>query len=146
MYYYLRNRDWDDSMGDTLAKDVMIKRGDRYIIHPKKRIALARLRMLRQGVGALPVVDDDNNLVGIITLRDIDLAGERTGDLFAEDLMTTDVITRSGNTSISEIAETMDRTSIQRIPIIDKDGKLIGLVTQSVVIRSLIAKLKSKSR
>ena len=132
-------------MGDTLAKDVMIRRKDMYTINPKKRIALARLRMLRQGVGALPVVDDDNNLVGIITLRDIDLAGERTNDLFAEDLMTTDVITRGENTSISEIAEAMDRTSIQRIPIIDKDGKLIGLVTQSVVIRSLIAKLKSRS-
>jgi IMP dehydrogenase len=132
-------------MGDTSAKDVMIKRKDMYTINPKKRIALARLRMLRQGVGALPVVDDNNNLVGIITLRDIDLAGERTNDLFAEDLMTTDVITRGENTSISEIAEAMDRTSIQRIPIIDKDGKLIGLVTQSVVIRSLIAKLKSRS-
>jgi len=132
-------------MGDTSAKDVMIKRKDMYTINPKKRIALARLRMLRQGVGALPVVDDDNNLVGIITLRDIDLAGERTNDLYAEDLMTTDVITRGENTSISEIAEAMDRTSIQRIPIIDKDGKLIGLVTQSVVIRSLIAKLKSRS-
>jgi CBS-domain-containing membrane protein len=132
-------------MGNTLAKDVMIKRKDMYTINPKKRIALARLRMLRQGVGALPVVDDDNNLVGIITLRDIDLAGERTNDLFAEDLMTTDVITRGENTSISEIAEAMDQTSIQRIPIISKDGKLIGLVTQSVAIRSLIAKLKSKS-
>lgn len=132
-------------MGDTWAKDVMIKRKDMYIINPKKRIALARLRMLRHGVGALPVVEDDNTLVGIITLRDIDLAGERTNDLFARDLMTTDVITRSGDTSIGEIAETMDQASIQRIPIIDKDGKLIGLVTQSVVIRSLVAKLKSKS-
>ena len=132
-------------MGETLAKDVMIRRKDMYTINPKKRIALARLRMLRQGVGALPVVDDDNNLVGIITLRDIDLAGERTNDLFAEDLMTTDVITRGENTAISEIAEAMDQTSIQRIPIISKDGKLIGLVTQSVAIRSLIAKLKSKS-
>ena len=127
-------------MGDTSAKDVMIKRKDMYTINPKKRIALARLRMLRHGVGALPVVDDDNNLIGIITLRDIDLAGERTNDLFAEDLMTADVITRRGNTSISEIAETMNRAGIQRIPIIDKDGKLIGLVTQSVVIRSFIAK------
>ena len=126
-------------MGDTLAKDVMIKRKDMYTINPKKRIALARLRMLRQGVGALPVVDDDNNLVGIITLRDIDLAGERTNDLYAEDLMTTDVITKDENTSISEIAETMDQTSFQRIPVVDKDGKLIGLVTQSVVIRSMIA-------
>jgi len=132
-------------MGDTLAKDVMIKRKDMYTINPGKRIALARLRMLRQGAGALPVVDDDNNLVGIITLRDIDLAGERTNDLYAEDLMTTDVITRGKNTSISEIAETMDQASIQRIPIVDKDGKLIGLVTQSVVIRSLVATLKSKS-
>jgi len=132
-------------MGDTLAKDVMIKSKDMYTINPKKRIALARLRMLRQGVGALPVVDDDNNLVGIITLRDIDLAGERTNDLYAEDLMTTDVITRGKNTSISEIAKAMDQASIQRIPIVDKDGKLIGLVTQSVVIRSLIATLKSKS-
>jgi len=141
----MRNSDWDDSMDDTSAKEVMIKRKDMYTINPKKRIALARLRMLRHGVGALPVVDDDNTIIGIITLRDIDLVGERTNDLFAEDLMTTDVITRRGNTSISEIAETMDRASIQRIPIIDKDGKLIGLVTQSVVIRSFIAKLKSKS-
>jgi CBS domain-containing protein len=101
--------------------------------------------MLRQGVGALPVVDDDNNLVGIVTLRDIDLAGERTNDLFAEDLMTTDVITRRENALIGEIAETMDRKSIQRIPIIDKNGKLVGLVTQSVIIRSLIAKRMSKS-
>ena len=132
-------------MGDTSAKDVMIKRKDMYTINPKKRIALARLRMLRHGVGALPVVDDDNNLIGIVTLRDIDLAGERTNDLFAEDLMTTDVITRGENTSISEIAETMNRESIQRIPIIDRDGKLVGLVTQSVVIRSFIARLKSKS-
>ena len=132
-------------MDDTSAKDVMIRRKDMYTINPKKRIALARLRMLRHGVGAMPVVDDDNNLIGIITLRDIDLAGERTNDLFAEDLMTTDVITRMGNTSIREIAETMDSASIQRIPIVDKDGKLIGLVTQSVVIRSFIAKLKSKS-
>lgn len=133
-------------MGKTLAKDMMIERKDTYTINPKKRIALARLRMLRQGVGALPVVDDDNNLLGIITLRDIDLAGERTNDLFAEDLMTTDVITRRENASIGEIAETMDRKSIQRIPIIDKDGKLVGLVTQSVVIRSLIANLTPKSR
>ena len=133
-------------MGEMLAKDVMIKREDTYTINPKKRIALARLRMLRQGVGALPVVDDDDKLVGIVTLRDIDLAGEKTNDLFAEDLMTTDVITRGENALISEIAETMDRKSIQRIPIIGKNGKLVGIVTQSVVIRSLIAKARAKRR
>ena len=122
-------------MGDMLAKDVMIRRI--YTIQPKKRIALARLRMLRLSVGALPVVDDDNSLVGIITLRDIDLAGERTYELIVEDLMTTNLITGSENTPIGEIAEIMLQTGIQRIPIIDKDGKLIGLITQTVVIRAV---------
>lgn len=131
-------------MSDTLAEDVMIKRKNVYTINPKKRIALARLRMLRYGVGALPVVDDNDVLVGMLTLRDIDLAGELTNDLFAEDLMSTNLITKSENTSIIEIAETMGESGIQRIPIIDKAGKLVGLVTQSVVIRSLIAKLKSR--
>jgi IMP dehydrogenase len=125
-------------MSDTLAEDVMIKRKNVYTINPKKRIALARLRMLRYGVGALPVVDDNDVLVGMLTLRDIDLAGELTNDLFAEDLMSTNLITKSENTSIIEIAETMGESGIQRIPIIDTAGKLVGLVTQSVVIRSLI--------
>ena len=121
-------------MEEIKAKDVMIK--DIYTINPQKRIALARLRMLRHGLGALPVVDDNNFLVGIITLRDIDLAGERTMELIVEDLMSTKLITGNVNTPISQIAEIMLRTGIQRIPIIDKDGKLIGLITQTVVIRA----------
>ena len=57
-------------MNDILAKDVMLKQV--YTIHYEEKIALARLRMLRKGAGALPVVDDENTLVGIITLRDTD--------------------------------------------------------------------------
>ncbi len=120
-------------MNNIQAKDVMIR--NIYTIHPKKRIALARLRMLRHGLGALPVVDD-GNLLGIITLRDIDLAGDRTYDLIVEDLMTTDLITGNENTSLVEIAEIMLKTGIQRIPIIDDNGKLIGLITQTVVIKA----------
>ena len=120
-------------MESVKVKDVMIRRI--YTIRPEKRIALARLRMLRHGIGALPVVDDDNNLLGIITLRDIDLAGERTYELNVEDLMTTDLVTGSEDTPLIEIAEIMIQTSIQRIPIIEK-GKLIGLITQTNVIKA----------
>ena len=121
-------------MREILAKDVMIKKI--FTIHPKKRVALARLRMLRHGVGALPVIDNNNSLVGIITLRDIDLAGERTLDLKIEDLMATNLITGNADTPIKKIAEIMLETGIQRIPIIDKDKKLIGLITQTIVIRA----------
>lgn len=121
-------------MNNIIAKDVMLTRI--YTIQPTKRVALARLRMLRHGIGALPVVDNDNILVGIITLRDIDLAGERTYDLTVKDLMTNNLITRRENTPLEEIAEIMIQTGLERIPITTNDDKLIGLITQSVVIKA----------
>ncbi|MCK4953477.1 CBS domain-containing protein [Candidatus Bathyarchaeota archaeon] len=121
-------------MNNMLAKDVMLKRI--YTIQPNKRVALARLRMLRHSIGALPVVNNDNTLVGIITLRDIDLAGDRTYELTVDDLMTNNLITRRENTPLNEIAEIMIQTGLERIPITNKDDKLIGLITQSVVIKA----------
>lgn len=124
-----------EGLDKILAEDVMIR--DIYTIDPKNRVALARLRMFRHSIGALPVVDKNKKLIGIITLRDIDLAGNEASALIIEDLMTTKLITGNADTSIIEIAETMLRTGIQRIPIIDGDEKLIGLVTQTAVIRAM---------
>ena len=122
-------------MDHILAKDVMIR--DIYTIHPIQRVALARLRMLRHGVGALPVVDKDNGLQGIVTLRDIDLAGNEAGSLLVEDLMTTQLKTGFEDTPILTIVETMLKTGIQRIPIVDSNNRLIGLITQTTVIRTM---------
>lgn len=128
---------------DTIfAKDVMIR--NIYTIHPNNRVALARLRMLRHGVGALPVIDKEKKLRGIITLRDIDLAGNEASALIVEDLMTTSLITESEDTPITEIAATMLQTGIQRIPIVDADYKLIGLVTQTTIIRAATTWLNQK--
>lgn len=122
-------------MNHVLAKDVMIR--DIYTIHPKQRVALARLRMLRHGVGALPVVDEEHRLEGIVTLRDIDLAGNEAGSLLVVDLMTTKLKTGLEDTPILTIVETMLNTGIQRIPIVDLNNRLIGLVTQTTVIRTM---------
>jgi CBS domain-containing protein len=121
-------------LDEILAKDVMIR--DVYTIHPKNRVALARLRMFRHGIGALPVVGKNNKLTGMITLRDIDLAGNDASSLLVEDLMTTRLLTASEETSISEIVDMMLRTGIQRIPVIDKSGRLIGLMTQTAVMKA----------
>jgi len=118
-----------------LTKDVMIR--DIYTIHPTQRVALARLRMLRHGIGALPVVDKDNRLQGIITLRDIDLAGTEAVSLLVVDLMTTILKTGFADTPILTIVETMLNTGIQRIPIVNSKNRLIGLVTQTTVIRTM---------
>ena len=117
------------------VEDVMIT--EVLTVHPDRRVELARLRMLRYGVGALPVVKKDGTLIGILTLRDIDLAGLDIHELRVKNLMTSELITRKKDALISDVVDIMINTGIQRIPIVDDDNKLIGLVTQATVIRRI---------
>lgn len=125
------------SMKESLAKDIMIK--DLYTIKSSSKVGLARLKMMRHGVGGLPVVNDKETLVGMITLRDIDLAGLDVSNLTVEDLMTTNLVKGNENTTLKQIVELMVKTGVQRIPIVDKKEKLIGLVTQTSVIKHALA-------
>lgn len=124
-------------MDDFLARDIMIK--DVLTIKVGSKVALARLQMMRHGIGGLPVVDKDGTLVGMITLRDIDLAGSDVSNLCIDDLMTRNLIKGYEDTTLKEIVEAMIKTGIQRIPIVDNKGKLIGLVTQTSVIKGALA-------
>jgi IMP dehydrogenase len=107
-----------------------------HVANPNDKIAYARLKMFRHNVGALPVVEADGTLVGIITLRDIDFTGTDVSVLPVKDLMTTDLLVGKEDTTLGEISDIMLKTGIQRVPIIDDKRKLIGLVTQTVVIRA----------
>jgi CBS domain-containing protein len=51
--------------------------------------------------------------------------------------MTTSVVTGGENNTIIEIADIMIQKGIERLPIVDKGGKLLGLITQSVLIRTM---------
>ena len=124
-------------MSDFLAKDIMIK--DVYVIKIGSKVALARLKMMRHGIGGLPVVDENGVVVGMITQRDTALAGADVSHLQVEDLMTEKLIKGHENTTLKEIGETMIKTGIQRIPIVDKKGRLLGLVTQTSVIKATLA-------
>jgi len=122
-------------MCKVLASEIMISKIQ--TIGPEEKVALARLKMLRYGVGALPVVKNDNTLIGMLTLRDINFAGMDVGNLTVMDLMTKDnLITVSETTKLLKIADMMLATGIQRIPVVNHENKLVGLITQSVLIRS----------
>jgi CBS domain-containing protein len=123
-------------MQNILARDVMIK--EVHTIAADKKVAYARLMMLRHNIGALPVVDDNRVVVGIITQRDVDLAGADVSDLIVSDLMTRDLIKAKETTPLRWIVERMIETGIQRIPVVDKSSKLLGLVTQTSVIKAAL--------
>ncbi|MCJ7505147.1 CBS domain-containing protein [Candidatus Bathyarchaeota archaeon] len=123
-------------MSKVAAGDIMIR--NVHTVLEDRKVAFARLMMLRNNIGALPVVDRKNTLVGIVTQRDIDLAGIDTSNLMVSDLMTRTLIKAKETTPLRWIVEQMIKTGIQRIPIVDDKSKLLGLVTQTSVIKAAL--------
>jgi CBS domain-containing protein len=123
-------------MRDIVARDIMLK--GVLTITSERKVAYARLIMLRHNVGALPVVDEANVLLGIITQRDIDLAGADVSDLQVSDLMTRSLVKAKESTTLRWIVEKMIKTGLQRIPVVDEKSKLLGLVTQTTVIKAAL--------
>ena len=120
-------------MSEVKIKEVMIK--NVYTIGLEEKIALARLKMLRYGVHALPVEKEYNSLVRMLTLLDISLFGMKIGNLQIKDLMTkNNLITGTSSTKLAEIIDLISKTEIQRIPIVDADGKMNGLMTQKCAL------------
>ena len=104
--------------------------------------------MLANQIGALPIVDGDENLVGIVTERDIalSLAGE-IDDRTAQDYMSTKVFTTTPGTPIESACKIMVRNGLRRIPIVGGEAdiskaakKLLGIVTSTDLIRFFNAK------
>jgi CBS domain-containing protein len=115
------------------AKDIMIE--EVHVTSPNDLVAAAKLKMMRCNVGGLPVVDD-KKIVGIITHRDVLLAGGEALGLKVNDLMTKDLYVANKDTPILEITQVMADKGYQRIPVVE-NGNLVGLITQSSLIRAL---------
>ena len=115
------------------AQDVMIT--EVVVSAPEDLVAAANLKMVRANIGGVPVVKDEK-LIGLITHRDILLAGGEALKLKVEDLMSKDLVVVNKNTHLKDISKIMAETGYQRIPVVEKD-KLIGLITQSCIIRAV---------
>jgi CBS domain-containing protein len=116
-----------------IAEDIMIE--EIHITSRNDVVAAAKLKMMRCNVGGLPVVDK-GKLVGIITHRDVLLAGGEALGLKVDDLMSKDLMVVERETPIMEITKIMADKGYQRIPVVE-NGNLIGLITQSSLIRAL---------
>jgi len=105
--------------------------------------------MLRHGIGRLPVVEN-GILVGIITAYDvakvIDEVGNKPLDTIPVELyMTRDPITIDVNAPIEEAAKLMVKHDIGGLPVL-QDGRLVGIITKSDIVRAFAEKLRGKYR
>ena len=86
-----------------------------------------KLLMAKFDVSGAPVLDRTGKLVGIITGRDLRFCRDDT--LQVADVMTRDVVVETGTPSVESAREKFDKFRIEKLPVVDTDGKLTGLVT-----------------
>ena len=92
--------------------------------------------MLEEELGDLVIAEDDKP-VGIVTDRDIALAVARYDDLSeltAEDIMTPDPVTIHEDATAVDLPATMADGRVRRIPVVDDDGRLVGIATLDDVV------------
>lgn len=91
--------------------------------------------MAEYKIGGIPVVDDNNTLVGIVTNRD--LRFERNKDKLIDEVMTKEnLVTTQQNTDMETASQILQEHKIEKLPVVDKNGKLIGLITYKDITKA----------
>ncbi|MCD8317530.1 MAG: IMP dehydrogenase [Paraprevotella sp.] len=86
-------------------------------------------------IGGIPVVDDDKKLVGIVTNRD--LRFEQQLDRKIDEVMTSrHLVTTHQQTDLSAAAKILQENKIEKLPVVDKNGCLVGLITYKDITKA----------
>ena len=143
------------------AADIMTERVLR--VRPETSVLDIATTLSERGISALPVVDADDRLVGIVTEGDLmrrpeigtdvsQRAGEpdsllerlsravayvKAHGTTAADVMTRNVVTVTSDMPLSKIAELMASRNIKRVPVVD-EGNLVGIVSRLDLVRALL--------
>jgi CBS domain-containing protein len=100
-------------------------------VRPDQTIQEAATFMLRDDAGSMPVMEGDR-LIGMITDRDIAVRGIAKGhgpDTPVRDLMTSGVVCARVDDDVEEIAMRMSEAQVRRLPVIDEQDRLCGIVS-----------------
>jgi IMP dehydrogenase len=122
------------SIADQVAEVDKVKRSESGMIvepvtlPPDALVADALDLMARYKVSGIPVVDDASVLVGILTNRDLRF-GADAGRPVAELMTSRDLVTAPVGTTLDEANAILHRHRIEKLPIVDENGRLRGLIT-----------------
>ena len=108
---------------------------DPIFISPNESVAKADALMGEYKISGVPVVDEDMTLIGIITNRDMRFIKDLSS-LLVKDVMTpAPLITANEGISLEDAAEVLKKHKVEKLPIIDKENKLKGLVTIKDILK-----------
>lgn len=94
------------------------------------------LRLMEEyHIGGIPVVDEEGKLVGIVTNRD--LRFENNMSKLVDDVMTSqNLVTTTTQTDLRSATRILQENKIEKLPVVDIDGKLIGLITYRDIVKT----------
>ena len=144
----------------VLVKDVMTKN----VTSVKRDADLHEASRLlsEHRISGMPVVDDNNRVIGVVSEADIlvlagmnkkhtfkdvlrTILGEpvpaRTGGNRVEDVMSFPPITSRAEDEVMEVAKILDERRIKRLPVVDNEGKLLGIVSRADIVRDIGRKI-----
>jgi IMP dehydrogenase len=99
------------------------------------KIADAEAIMKENKIGGIPVIDKDKKLIGIVTNRD--LRFEKALNRPVKDIMSKDnLVTATAEVGLGEAEEILQKYKIEKLPIVDEDGKLTGLITYKDILKN----------
>jgi CBS domain-containing protein len=121
------------------AEDIMTRNVQ--TCRPESNLAQAAALMWDYDCGAMPVVDDSNRVMGMITDRDIAIAaatkGRRATDISVGEVMSGNVYACARDEDVKSALKTMRRERVRRLPVISGDGRLAGILSvNDVVLRA----------
>ena len=97
------------------------------MLHPDATVADAKKCMHEYSIGGIPIVDENKKLIGIVTNRD--LRFEKQADKPLSLIMSTRLITCPIGTTLDQAEEILQRHKIEKLPVVDANGTLHGLIT-----------------
>ena len=97
-------------------------------------VLVAKSLMREYGIGGIPVIDKAGKLIGIITNRDLRFEGDNTRKI--EEVMTSkNLVTVAVGTSLKQAELILQDNKIEKLPVVDSDYKLVGLITYRDIIK-----------
>ena len=129
------------SIEDQARQVAIVKRAENGMIYDPvtirrgKTVKDALDMMAEYHIGGIPVVDDECHLVGIVTNRD--LRFERHLDKLIDDVMTSEnLVTTHIKTDLSAAADILQSNKIEKLPVVDAENHLVGLITYKDITKA----------
>jgi CBS domain-containing protein len=123
----------------------------------EKRVQVVRLRtkgdviasLMIEGFGAVPVVNDGRRLAGIVSEHDLLAAiddGYELGRITAGDIMTGNPYSVRTETTLGTLVHVLRASDLVRVPVVDANDKLVGIIARRDVLRTYLAGNSSKRK